>query len=248
MTRVAVFSDMHGNAFAFEHVLAEIRRDACDHVVCLGDAIYGGPQPAETIALLRDLNCPVVRGNTDAWFAEPAYPNSNADELDHPSLIANRDWALSQMTGSDRAFVGSFQPTVEVPLDGANMLLCFHGSPASYDDQIHLHTPYAEVMDMLSAHLPRIMCGGHVHAAFQRRLGDRGAFFFNPGAVGFVFNRYHAEQLHMNAFAEYAILTTEGERVSLEFRRVPYDLDAYVDIYRRSGLPNAEQLIAQYRG
>ncbi|MBK9125534.1 MAG: metallophosphoesterase family protein [Chloroflexi bacterium] len=248
MTRVAVFSDMHGNAFAFEHVLAEIRRESCDHLVCLGDVIYGGPQPAETIALLRDLHCPVVRGNTDAWFAEPAYPNTNTDELNIPGVSPKRDFALSRMTDADRAFVGSFQPTVEIPLDGANMLLCFHGSPASYDDQIHPHTPYAEVMEMLEAHLPRIMCGGHVHTPFQRRLGDSGAFFFNPGAVGFVFNRSHAEQPHMNAFAEYAILTIDGARVSLEFRRVPYDLDAYVDIYRQSGLPNAEQLIAQYLG
>jgi predicted phosphodiesterase len=58
--RVAVISDMHGNAVAFDAVLADIAGQGIDQVVCLGDALQGGAQPAEVASRLRELGCPVV--------------------------------------------------------------------------------------------------------------------------------------------------------------------------------------------
>src|SRR5215212_9957539 len=66
--RVAVISDMHGNCLGFDAALADLRYQRVDQIVCLGDAIQGGAQPAETVARLRDLGCPVVMGNADAWL------------------------------------------------------------------------------------------------------------------------------------------------------------------------------------
>ena len=37
-------------------------------MVCLGDAIQGGPQPAQVVSRLKELACPVVMGNADAWL------------------------------------------------------------------------------------------------------------------------------------------------------------------------------------
>src|SRR5713226_9868306 len=66
--RLAVISDIHGEYFALEQVLQDIRRQGIEQLVCLGDALHGGSQPAETLARLRELNCPVVMGNADAWL------------------------------------------------------------------------------------------------------------------------------------------------------------------------------------
>src|SRR5690349_17179247 len=66
--RIAVISDIHGNCLALDAVLADLQRDGVDWIVCLGDAIQGGAQPAETVARLRDLGCPIVMGNADAWL------------------------------------------------------------------------------------------------------------------------------------------------------------------------------------
>lgn len=65
--RIAVISDMHGNDLAFEAVEADIKNQKFDQIVCLGDAVQGGPQPAQVVQRLRRLNCPVVMGNADAW-------------------------------------------------------------------------------------------------------------------------------------------------------------------------------------
>ncbi len=51
--RLAVISDIHGNYFALEHVLKDMRRQGIEQIVCLGDVMQGGAQPAETIQCLR---------------------------------------------------------------------------------------------------------------------------------------------------------------------------------------------------
>ncbi len=42
------------------------------------------------------------------------------------------------------------------------------------------------------------------------------------------------------------MLTAEDGRLRLEFRRVPFDVDALIAAYRASGRPHAEEAIAQY--
>ncbi len=66
--RVAILSDIHGNCVALDKALDDLRRDAVVQMVCLGDAIQGGPQPAKVVDRLRELGCPAVMGNADAWL------------------------------------------------------------------------------------------------------------------------------------------------------------------------------------
>ena len=65
--RVAVISDIHGNAVALDAVLRDLESVKPHRVVNLGDAVQGGPQPAEVVEHLRRLQAPVVMGNAD-WF------------------------------------------------------------------------------------------------------------------------------------------------------------------------------------
>jgi predicted phosphodiesterase len=66
--RIAVISDIHGNDFAFEKVEADIKKQGVDQIVCLGDAIQGGAQPAAVVQRIRRLNCQIVMGNADSWL------------------------------------------------------------------------------------------------------------------------------------------------------------------------------------
>ncbi|HEX9441554.1 MAG TPA: metallophosphoesterase, partial [Roseiflexaceae bacterium] len=98
--RIAIISDIHGNCFALDTVLGDLRRDAIDQVVCLGDAIQGGAQPAETVARLRDLGCPVVMGNADAWLLTGEETGAEAPASER--LKAIREWSLAQLSDADR--------------------------------------------------------------------------------------------------------------------------------------------------
>lgn len=64
--RIGLIADIHGNLLALEAVLSALGRDGVDDLICLGDVASLGPQPAEVIARLRALGCPVLMGNTDA--------------------------------------------------------------------------------------------------------------------------------------------------------------------------------------
>lgn len=247
MMRIAIISDMHGNDLAFEEVEADIERQKIDQIVCLGDAIQGGPQPAQVVQRLRKLNCPVVMGNADAWLisgAETADEGIPAERLKKMGEI--RLWSLSQLTEDDVDFIASFQPTVTIDLEDGIDLLCFHGSPTSFDDVILPAAPEAEFQKFLGAYADHILTGGHTHAQQIRRNGKN--FFFNPGSVGFAYSHNQPDdQFYADPWADYAILTIEKGQISLEFRRVPFDSKELIRIYRESGRPFANEAIAQYQ-
>jgi putative phosphoesterase len=245
--RIAVFSDIHGNDFAFEKVVADIKRAGVDQVVCLGDAVQGGPQPMAVVRRLRRLNCPVVMGNADAWLLSGK--DSGREAIPPERLIkmeAIREWSLSQLTDDDRAFMAHFKPTITISLDQNLDLLCFHGSPVDFDDVILPAMPEDEFQKFLGAYKKDILTGGHTHAQQIRRNGQQ--FFFNPGSVGFAYSHYQPDGKFLaDRWAEYAILTFDHGRGSLEFRRLPFDGDELMQIYRDSGRPFADEAIAQYQ-
>jgi putative phosphoesterase len=241
--RIAVISDMHGNCLALDKALGDIEQQRVDQIVCLGDAIQGGPQPAQTVQRLRELGCPVVMGNADAWLLTAE--ETGAEKTTEQQLRV-REWSLAQLSAQDKEFIEGFQPTVEIGLDGGRKLLCFHGSPGSFDDIILPETPEETVMGWLGQYAGAVMCGGHTHLQQVRRITDR--FFFNPGSIGLVYDRHQPEEgFRLDPWAEYAILTSAGEQVSLEFRRVPYDVADLVRVYQQSGRPGAETMIGQYQ-
>lgn len=240
--RVAVLSDVHGNDVAFAAALADLAAHPADAVVCLGDMVQGGPQPAETVARLRALGCPVVLGNADAYLlsGDESGPEAVTDRLRR-----QRAWSLAHLSEADRAFIAAFQPVVDLPLEGGRTLRCFHGSPISYDDVILPTTPDDVVRGFLGSAPGVITTGGHTHRQQIRPTGADG-FFFNPGSVGFSFHHGQEPSLHANPWAEYAVLTSEGERIAVEFRRVPFDVDALRHIVRASGIPDADDYTARY--
>jgi len=135
--RIAIFSDIHGNCVALDAVLAELQAKPVDSMVCLGDAIQGGPQPVQVVDRLRQLACPVVMGNADAWLLTGE--ESGDEQITHERLQAMNEvrlWSLAQLSAADRAFIAAFQPTVELALADDLRLLAYHGSSKSFDDVI----------------------------------------------------------------------------------------------------------------
>jgi predicted phosphodiesterase len=244
MMRIAIISDIHGNCFALDVALADIRHAVVDQIVCLGDAIQGGAQPAATVARLRELGCPVVMGNADAWLLSGK--ETAAEESATEKMRAIREWSLAQLSSADRAFIAEFKPTIALALDDGHELLCFHGSPHSFDDIILPDTPEEEFRRFLGGFGASALTGGHTHLQQIRRLDD--AFFFNPGSVGFAYSHQQPEEgFHADPWAEYAVLSLDSGRLGLEFRRIPYDADTLIEIILRSGRPYAEEAAAQYR-
>src|SRR5437660_12843301 len=112
--RLGLISDIHGNRLALDAVLDELEREQVDQIICLGDVAVG-PQPAEAIAGVRELGCPVVMGNWDAAFlGEMPEPKDEVGRM----LVEIGEWWAGHLSPADREFMEGFEPRLELELDG----------------------------------------------------------------------------------------------------------------------------------
>src|SRR5207253_3035388 len=115
--RVAILSDIHGNDVAFEAVMADLEAHPVDRLVCLGDCVQGGPQPAEVMSRLRAIACPTVMGNADAWLLTGVETGGEVtDPVRRRTLDDVRRWSLERLDARDRETISRFQPTIDVDL------------------------------------------------------------------------------------------------------------------------------------
>ncbi len=232
--RIGVIADIHGNLVALEATLAALAGERLDRLVCLGDVAALGPRPTATLACLRDLDCPIVMGNTDAWLLTAPH----ADRATPPRELTA--WAAAQFTDADRAFIRAFPPTLTIPLDGDAALLCCHGSPRSYDEVIAATPPNAALDAMLVGYdAATVVVGGRTHVQLVRRHGVR--LIINVGRVGLPGIGPGTPDLPTNrgvAWAEYSILDLSEGHTGIELRRLPLDLRRVLADGRTSGMPH----------
>lgn len=243
MKRVALISDMHGNAVALDAVLRELDHERLDEIVSLGDVAQGGPQPAECVDRLRELGCRCVEGNSDEFLLtlDPGEEDVDPEGIDR--LLAVGRWSREQLDDERLELLRGYERTVELDVAGRR-LVCCHGSPASNDEVVLPDTPRDHVERLIGE--ADAVAGGHVHLQWLRRAG-RGIWFC-VGSVGLVYE--HKEPIDEQPFdpwAEYAVLSAEDGRLALEFRRVAFDVDGVRAAIRSSGAPDAERQAALWK-
>ena len=63
--KIAIFGDIHANLEGLEAVLQDAADRDCTHFVCIGDIVGYNANPHECLEVVRQLDCPVVKGNHD---------------------------------------------------------------------------------------------------------------------------------------------------------------------------------------
>lgn len=212
--RLALISDQHGNDVAFHAALEDIERLGVDDIVCLGDVVQGGDEPAQTLDRLAALGCDTVLGNADAFLLE--VPAESNEEITERQLV-RREWTLSQLTAAHLDRIRSFAPVVRREVEGVRLLF-FHASPRNYEDVLLPESGDAALEPFLG-HDVELLAGGHTHLQWTRRIGD--ALFVNPGSVGLSYDR-HTDPPAIRPVAEWALVTVRDGAVAVEFRQVPY--------------------------
>ncbi|ULH15710.1 metallophosphoesterase family protein [Deinococcus sp. KNUC1210] len=227
MTRLAVFGDIHGNLPAFEALLKDIRHQSPDALLCLGDVTADGAWPGECIQLLASLGCPVVMGNADEDLLRPR-PFTPRGFPNEQELYELDEWGRTRLSAADLEVVQTYRATVSLP-----GLLAFHGSPADCREVIGADTP-AEQLEQLRATYGQqtVWVGGHTHTPLLRTLD--GWRLLNPGSVGLAYEKRGDQYVNVSR-ADYLLLDGEG----VQFRRVPYDVQAVQAGILSSGMPHA---------
>jgi predicted phosphodiesterase len=240
--RVALISDMHGNAVALRTVLEDVQREDVDLIVSLGDVAQGGPQPRECVDILRELGCPCVYGNSDDFLitldlgAEPV-----EDDERRERLLETARWSQERLGAEGLEFLGGFEPTVEVDVGGTK-LVCCHATPQSNEDVILPDTPRADAERMIGNPSADAVAAGHVHLQWLRRFSN--LLWFCVGSVGLVYE--HKEPIDDVPFlpwCEYALFSEAG----VDFRRVPFEVDELLAAARANDFPDVERYSATWQ-
>jgi len=228
--RFAIFGDIHANLQALEAVLSDARTQHCTHYVCMGDIVGYNANPRECLSIIRDLECPVVKGNHDeqaSMITEGEGFNALAEEA--------IQWTREQLTRDEKEWLRELRlqrqvrdftivhATLDTPhkwdyvfnqLDAASSFsyqhtsLCFIG---------HTHSPKAYVRDGSVRSLPLDILA----------LQQGKKYLINVGSVG--------QPRDGDWRSAYCIYDTGSNEV--ELRRVEYDIGTTQKAILAAGLP-----------
>ena len=230
--RIAALSDIHGNLFALDAVLEDVRGRGVDITVNLGDILSGALLPAETADRLMALELPTIRGNHERQVLT----------LDPGRMGASDRHAYDTLGESHRAWMAQL-PAVLSPADG--VFMC-HATPYN-DCDCYLEdlvdgelrpAPVGRIEERSrSCDAPLIFCG-HSHLPRVVRLGT-GQLIVNPGSVGIQAYLGHDPGPHAvevgSPHARYAILESTPWGWKADLVAAPYDWNQAAKLAARNG-------------
>ncbi len=227
--RLAVLADIHGNIYALEAVLADLRLQVPDMVVVLGDSVIKFPHNRTVLDALDDIPHEGIAGNMERGLQRQLgdeIPDLSQYDTGKGVLFLKRQ-AIAQI-GVERVAQFRDLPTERSLslLESEDTLLC-HGSPGSLTKSIYPapdatppgpdqpSTTAGELHAKLQGVSARLVLCAHSHRRVERRYN--GILVVNPGAVGHTYERKHDPR------ACYALLTYRDNDWDVEFRMAPYD-------------------------
>lgn len=222
--RLAILADIHGNLPALEAVLNDIGQPAPEGVIVAGDFI-GGPQPNETIGLLRSLPGWMIRGNSDENVLRYTAGKAPAAWQDSRQWALMR-WSCRNLERDNLEFLASLPIQRVVEIDHTASMRVVHGSHRNLSEPIFPDRDPGMLAGLLAQVAEPVYICGHTHIPWK--FERTGRLALNPGAVCGPLDGYVG--------AEYALLAWERGRWQVEFRQVPYVLEQIRRAFHESGL------------
>ena len=220
--RYAIVSDLHANLQAWNAALLDIRSIGVDGIICLGDIVGYGPDPAPVLESAYTNIDHFVLGNHDAVVCGKMSADLFNDEARDVIL-----WTREQVGANAVKFLN----TLPLSLDGGSFR-CTHGEfsrPAAFD---YIFEP-EEALPSWQTLDSRLLFVGHTHLPGIFLLGQSGTphvvppqdfelethkrYLVNVGSIG--------QPRDGDARACYCVHDTEANTVL--WRRIPFDIDAY---------------------
>lgn len=256
MPRYAVVSDIHGNLPAWQAVLADIKKQSIERILCAGDIVGYYPNPNECVESMIANNVLCVLGNHDKY----ARDKESLDSFT-PYARAALSWTREHLSEDKKEVLRALKYREDVDQgkvklvhaalinpewmdyithnnDGEAFWSFFHGlipeegplPKSSVTFFGHTHQP-----TIFSLPIKRDSCEYDVHQESYRRITPDLEYFIkqkelyaiNVGSVG--------QPRDHDPRACYVIYDTESH--TIEFHRVRYDIAETQRRTRAAGLP-----------
>jgi diadenosine tetraphosphatase ApaH/serine/threonine PP2A family protein phosphatase len=236
--RFAIFSDIHANLEALEAALADARARRCTHFVCLGDVVGYNANPRECIERVRELGCPVVKGNHD----EEATLSASSERFNE---LAERaiEWTRDNLADQDKEWLRSLP--LQEQVHDFTIVHATLDTPGQWGYVFNTLDAVASFTYQRTAvcffghtHVPMVFIRGQSGVRQERkehiRIEPGRKYFINVGSVG--------QPRDGNWRAAYCTYDIQSHLV--ELLRVKYDLATAQKKIAKAGLPQplAERL------
>lgn len=216
--KVAILSDIHGNADALKMVLQEMPKDISELWI-LGDLVGYYYHSKEVLELLRNYPCKYIAGNHEHYLR---------DGLSNPQILADYkikygsslELATKTLSSSDIDFLKTLPDFLQFSMDTKKILLC-HGSPWHNDEYIYPDVQTERLKDFQQIDANFIFLG---HTHYPMEINIFGKKIINPGSVG--------QPRNKKPGAHWAIFDLLTENVT--FKITAYSIDSLlrdVDLY-----------------
>jgi putative phosphoesterase len=230
--KAAFISDIHGNAWALETVLADIHNKRVDQIYVLGDICYRGPEPKRSLELIRSLETEVIKGNADEWVVRGVHKGEVPDQA-LEMMNRERDWTVSRLDRADLDYLDKLPLEMNLIMDGISIHV-FHATPESLFENV-----FPGVDDdllkskLMSSKDAQIYMYGHIHKPYVKYIN--GKIIMNTGSVGLPFDGL--------AMASYAVVEIVDGNITTSIERVSYNIEMVAEQYRKANYPNADTMI-----
>jgi putative phosphoesterase len=230
--RVAVLSDVHGNAAALDAVRKAVKAAQPDATLICGDHVLNGPEPGATVDVLRELEAAgamVVQGNTDVAVADFDYSAAFPwlTEGVPESYRAAAEWAHDELSDEQLDWLRRLPAERRLRIEDTLILAC-HASPGSQTQGFDPALDPTVVYESVARTDARIICCGHTHVPEIRDLGWK--VIVNDGSAGYVFDG--------DPTASWALVTlTDDGEATAEIKRTSFDALSVANAISARGLP-----------
>lgn len=230
MNRVVVFGDIHANLPALEAVIADMDARGLADRCCLGDLVGYGTFPNEVVARIREMNVPTLMGNYDQGVGNDsddcgcAYTNPVSEALGKRSIA----WTNAHTSTEHKTYLRQLPAHIPLQLGDLRVLLV-HGSPRRVNEYLFEDRPDSSFERLLDAAEADVLVCGHTHLPYHKVLPS-GRQVVNAGSVG--------KPKDGDPRACYVVLSAEGAQLSVEFFRVPYDVEKAARAIEASDMPH----------
>ena len=207
--KIALISDIHANAFYFKILLASIKEEKVDKIICLGDLVGYYDEPNEVIDLCRDYNVECIQGNHEEYILETLKYRKEKEDIyrieKHRKLLSIKN----------RIFIENMPKEIIIQL-GSISIYCTHALPGN--SAKYLYNPNEIADEYIQGY--DYYCSGHTHIpSIQYK---NGTCIINPGSVG--------QPRDYTAMPSYAIVNLDKDEVLI--KKVKVDQHNYTKVIK----------------
>lgn len=237
--RIALLSDVHGNATALEAVLADAESQAVTDYWFLGDLLMPGTGRRNILERLERLPISLqVRGNWEDSLWHALHQKLDLTRPSHLYLTKLCHFVLEEIRPEEIDRMRELPLQVLTEVAGLKIAVSHHLPDKNWGREL-IHIGNQSDFDQLfEGNEAVIAIYGHIHQQFLR-YGTGGQLIINPGSIGQPF--FLDATLRQDLRAQYAILEIDETGMKdVDMRRVAYDVEQELARARELQLPYYE--------